>query len=205
MFKNFQDDHFLDEEKSLLDSTQDLLKSPDSSKSTTPETSLPVKKVTLKRNISIFPEMFETKLDEDKKTYTEITTASEPEKKIIKISELSTKDRLEMRAKKFGAGNTFAVDTDSVPPKNKLEARAARFGVTSVSNTSNQSSDTSSDVLKKRAERFGAISIDVKQTEYEEKMLKRKERFGADNKTNVTNSDYAEKARLRLERFKQTT
>lgn len=196
------DDDLESEEKSLLDSTNDLLKSPDSSKSTTPETSAPPKKITLKRNAIIEAPILEHKTVSDEKN------DSEPDKKVIKISELSAQDRLEMRAKKFGGNST--ISGSSLPSQSKLDARAARFGLSS-SNTSSSNTITfnsSTDALKKRAERFGAISDTVKKTEYEEKLLKRKERFGNEGKISVSSTpsdvDYEEKARLRMERFKQT-
>jgi len=191
------------EEKSLLDSTHDLLKSPDSSKSSTPESAPPPKKISLKRNVCI-----ETPVFPDEKTDSTLSDkndSSEPDKKVVKISELSAKDRLEMRAKKFGAN--ASVTADSTPSSTKLDARAVRFGV-SAPISSTVSNNSTPDVLKKRAERFGAISTVAKKSEYEEKLMKRKERFGSEGKITITsptkNSDeLAEKARLRLERFKQ--
>lgn len=206
-----QDDD-LDEEKSLLDSTHDeILQSPsESTKSTSPENiSVPIKKVTLKRNISVTVPIIEAalKTDDAEKQKLLSTSSSEPDKKVIKMSELTAKDRLELRAKKFGS--------ESVGAK---EARAARFGIakeaisSEKSTTANPSSPASIDLLKKRAERFGmAIAPEVKKSEVEEKLTKRAERFGASGKkaitgppaTTATKSVYAEKARARLERFKQ--
>lgn len=190
------------EEKALLDTTNDLLKSPDSSKSTTPETPVP-KKISLKRNVVI-----ETPILEQPKKTDNSENESEPDKKIIKISELSAKDRMEMRAKKFGANSPTG---SALPSQSKLDARAARFGISS-SSTSSPSTNTSNvapEILKKRAERFGeTTSVTAKKSEYEEKLLKRKERFGAEGKVVISSStsdtDYKEKAKLRLERFKQT-
>lgn len=222
LFLSLKDD--LDnDEKSLLESTQELLKSPDSSKSTTPETQAPAKKVSLKRNIIVTPLIIEQKTESLEKTEddSEVLSADEPEKKVIKISELSAKDRLEMRAKKFGAIAASSTTTVGLPSKIKLDARAARFGISAAASaeTTETSSSTNSitapvsdEVLKKRAERFGAISEIVKKTEFEEKKVKRVERFGGEGKVPITGpasddatkTDYAEKARLRLERFKQT-
>ncbi|CAD7093009.1 unnamed protein product [Hermetia illucens] len=139
--------------------------------------------------------------------------ASDGAKTVIKLSELSMKDRLEMRAKKFGT----AASADTA----KL-ARAARFGqstnaesITSASSAT--SASTSIDTLKKRAERFGcSVSSRMVQLERKEKLMKRQERFGAgknDSDNSTTSSepkangtsatvDYAEKAKQRLERFK---
>lgn len=140
---------------------------------------------------------------------------NEPEKKIIKLNQLSAQERLEMRAKKFGSQPV---------PESKLQARAARFGTGTgdVSNAGTAPALVSMDALKKRAERFG-VSVSDKMTkiEQQEKLQKRQERFGggspggdpkltATGKVAITASsgsaktDYAERARLRLERFKNT-
>lgn len=135
---------------------------------------------------------------------------------VVKLSQLSMKDRLEMRAKKFGT----LVTGDAA----KI-ARAERFG-TAASNASASSGDgvgskvtvkSAADVelLKKRAERFGgSVSNTMVKIELNEKLLKRQERFGAT--TNVSGkveskpitshaaTEYAEKAKQRLERFKTT-
>jgi SAP domain-containing ribonucleoprotein len=137
--------------------------------------------------------------------------SSEPEKKIVKITTLSSQERLEMRAKKF-SGNGSATAASETPSDDKLTARAARFGITAPTTSSTAKTITgptavSDEVLKKRAERFGAISTDVKKIELNEKLQKRKERFGVAGKavvSSTTTADQAEKARLRLERFKQT-
>lgn len=136
---------------------------------------------------------------------------------LSKLSQLSMKERLEMRAKKFGA----PASGDAA----KL-ARAERFGLA----TSNASADggggglggkssvkSAADVelLKKRAERFGgSVSNTMVKIEMSEKMLKRQERFGTTTSvsakveskpiTTQAANDYAEKAKQRLERFKTT-
>ncbi|KAG5681042.1 hypothetical protein PVAND_010508 [Polypedilum vanderplanki] len=205
------DDDLDNEEKSLLESTKDLLQSPQTSNSnsTTPETPAPAKKITLKRNIITVQPLLEQKSETEEKD----DDSSEPSKKTIKISELTAKDRLEMRAKKFGAAVSASNTTNSIlPSQDKLSARAARFGLSTSSNLNSTSNGNtaSTDVLKKRAERFGAISNDVKKTEYEDKLLKRKERFGESVSTgkvtisNTIKDEYAEKAQARLERFKTT-
>lgn len=142
---------------------------------------------------------------------------------VIKLSQLTMKERLELRAKKFGAPVTGDVA--------KL-ARAERFGnVTAPAKTDDlltQNNAPNLDVLKKRAERFGgSVSNAMTTIEQKEKLLKRQERFGntpsmvtpsgvtpstaspgtvtpstaTQGSTEVAN-DYAEKAKLRLERFK---
>lgn len=143
---------------------------------------------------------------------------------VVKLSQLTMKERLELRAKKFGApvGNSDVA---------KL-ARAERFGnITAPAKTDNsitQNNAPNLDVLKKRAERFGgSVSNAMTTIEQKEKLLKRQERFGntpstvtpsgvtpsstspgtvtpstaTPGSTEVTN-EYAEKAKLRLERFK---
>lgn len=205
-----KDDDIDEDEKSLLDSTHDLLKSPESSKSSTPETPA-VKKVSLKRNTSIAMPVIEKNDEATEKPST--NTSGEPEKKVIKISKLSEQERLELRAKKFSV-NENTTTTSSLDGEDKLMTRAARFGITAPNTTvaTSKSSITapttvSEVVLKKRAERFGAISSDVKKLELDEKLQKRKERFGMAEKVTLTSAaatEQAEKARLRLERFKTT-
>lgn len=148
------------------------------------------------------------KLDDDS---ADATNGDGDDKKVLKLSELTMKERLELRAKKFGA----APSVDALK-----QARAERFGVTAETKTAAksesgtgkiESAPVSVDVLKKRAERFGgSVSTVMNKIENKEKLLKRQERFGA-NATNTTAtatadpkvaSEYAEKAKLRLERFK---
>lgn len=198
-----------DDSKSLLDSTHDLLKSPDSSKSTTPEQTTPqAKKVSLKRNISIPIPIIDSKANNDE---TPESAAAEPEKKVVKLAVLTEMERLELRAKKFGgsAATATPASTTNVGSQDKKDARAARFGVSAAV----ASAAPSDEILKKRAERFGAISGEVKKVELNEKLQKRKERFGGatataaaseEKVTPAVTSEYAEKARLRLERFKTT-
>lgn len=137
---------------------------------------------------------------------------------VVKLSQLSMKERLEMRAKKFGA----PVTGDAA----KL-ARAERFGTTSDEKPSVNRGALSAekiaadvDLLKKRAERFGgSVSNTMVKIEQNEKLLKRQERFGAgttitgtvntttaikDPESTQATNTYAEKAKLRLERFKTT-
>lgn len=137
---------------------------------------------------------------------------------VVKLSQLTMKERLELRAKKFGAPVTGDVA--------KL-ARAERFGnVTAPAKTDNsitQNNAPNLDVLKKRAERFGgSVSNAMTTIEQKEKLLKRQERFGNAPSTVTTSTttpgtvtpstatpvstevanEYEEKAKLRLERFK---
>lgn len=207
----------MEEEKSLLDSTHDdMLKSPsDSAKSTSPESipAQPAKKVSLKRNISVTVPIVASKPAEETETISD-DPAGEPDKKVVKISELTAKDRLELRAKKFaGSDAPSAV----AAPSDRLQARAARFGITTSTEkeaTKAVTSSVSLEVLKKRAERFGTVLVpELKKHEWEEKAQKRAERFGGSEKVPITgpattaitgSAEMAEKALKRLERFKQT-
>lgn len=142
--------------------------------------------------------------------------AEDTDKKVVKLSELTAKERLELRAKKFGA--PIAAESLKV-------ARSERFGLTAItsktesvsspSSTKNGNSSTANvDLLKKRAERFGgSVSKVMNKIENLEKLQKRNERFGKANENkedkvtvsgSVTSEQMAEKARLRLERFKTT-
>lgn len=207
----------------------------DDESSSTP--TVPQKKVALKRNISISvptPAAVTTSVDANESNK-EATVegkngtdqkSDEPEKKVVKLNQLSAQERLEMRAKKFGATPT----SDS-----KLQERAARFGLESDSKSAPSSGTSASNLeaLKKRAERFG-VSVSDKMTklDQQDKLQKRQERFaGAKTETSTTTitsstvttpkltatgkvaitanssstgskTDYAERARLRLERFK---
>lgn len=212
---------------------------------TTP--AVPQKKVALKRNISITvptpaaaatpaTATEESKKDSDGENGTD-QKSDEPDKKVVKLTQLTALERLELRAKKFGA---------APPSDSKLQARAARFGLESESKTTPSGTTTSNvsslEALKKRAERFGVSTSDkLTKLDQQEKLLKRQERFAgtaaaaatAATTTTTTDSstvavttpkltatgkvaitansssssskiDYAERARLRLERFKNT-
>lgn len=213
----------MDEEKSLLDSTHDeILKSPaGSTKSSSPEVpAIPAKKVSLKRNISVtIPSLESSKTKVTSSDDSLNDSGTDPDKKIIKLSELTSQSRIEMRAKKFGAA--AATTESAAATTDRKEARAARFGITPIvstpatptNNKIASAAPVSLEVLKKRAERFGtATAPAVKSTQLDEKLQKRQERFGsvaitapsatASTPTATGTSDYAEKARLRAERFK---
>lgn len=167
------------------------------------------------------------------------------EKKVIKLSALTAKERLELRAKKFGV---------PIAPESAKLARSERFGTSAVSAPDSSTPSVAPtaaakgnsastikankepatvDLLKKRAERFGgSVSKVMTKIENTEKLQKRNERFGAAKATaqvtiestttktavvatatTTTTStpvvapagakdEFAEKARLRLERFK---
>lgn len=193
--------------------------------------SIPQKKVALKRNISISvstpitptvnvaSNINDTVNKNEVDNKTDNTTTGEPEKKVIKLNQMSAQERLEMRAKKFGSQAATDVSSNS-----KLQARAARFGLGGASNTGltgnggTTNNLVSLDALKKRAERFGAnVSDKVTKLEQDEKLQKRQERFGqaagvkltatgkvAITANSSTSTDYSERARLRLQRFKNT-
>lgn len=251
VFNLNQDDELDEETKSYLNSTtaqdEDAIlsspkgstssKSPENPPESTSAASAPTqaKKVVLKRKLLPSVSLTESEppktstetkvLKLDEKTSTESLGESSngnSDNNVVKLSELTMKERLELRAKKFGAAPTG----DAA----KL-ARAERFGITSTATTAAAAKDSKGpltitktapdvDLLKKRAERFGgSVSNTMVSIEQKEKLLKRQERFGgASNtvtgtvKTTTTTapissqaaSDYAEKAKLRLERFKTT-
>lgn len=77
--------------------------------------------------------------------------------------------------------------------------RAERFNDARLSNKKEINLDVN--VLKKRAERFGqSVSTVMTTLEIDEKLEKRKERFGIASNGSVPQND---KAKQRLERFKQ--
>ncbi|KAI4503018.1 hypothetical protein M0802_002062 [Mischocyttarus mexicanus] len=125
------------------------------------------KKIVLNRN----PVIEDIKLDEVEKHESD-TKSSEnvcPEKKIIKLSELGTKElrNLDYHYRKL----------------QKKEARSARFSVNNQNNKSAASVKTpvhtTYEVLKKRAERFGmSVSSLMDKAELEARIEKRKARFG---------------------------
>ncbi|RZF45421.1 hypothetical protein LSTR_LSTR002864 [Laodelphax striatellus] len=150
------------------------------------------KKITLNRFTSISAHSEKENQNETEKQ-SEEKESTEPEKKIVKISSFSVKERLELRAQKFGVPLSDAA---------KKEARAARFGI-SGSQPSNQVATT--EVLKKRAERFGAtVSPHLQKTELNDKKKSRAERFGLTSSTPsaTDKSSLDEKKKLRAERFK---
>lgn len=92
------------------------------------------------------------------------------DKKVIKLSQLSAKDRLEMRAKKFGVPLT--IDARRV-------VRAERFGIGGASQSISLNNSPNVDVLKQRAERFGTnVSSVITKLDNDERLKRRQERFG---------------------------
>lgn len=154
-------------------------KEPEKRKMPAEENNTPAKKVILNRK-NIIEEIKEDVVQKEEESNDKALDSEEPEKKVIKLSEVGTKERLEMRAKKFGVPLS-----DSA----KKEARAARFNITSNNGTTASSKsaasiksstvETSFEVLKKRGERFGAnVSSLVEKAELDDKIAKRKARFG---------------------------
>ncbi|XP_057666315.1 SAP domain-containing ribonucleoprotein [Diorhabda carinulata] len=192
---NEDDDEHIDTNESVI-LENDLDESPNINKRKIEDTS-PIevkqpKKVVLNRNNINFGTDNEEKIEETivKTTTTDAIDKNE-EKKVIKLSDLTAKERLEMRAKKFGV---TALSMDA-----KRAARAERFGTTSSSSITSSKVNTSVDVLKQRAARFGgSVSSTMSNLENKEKLEKRKQRFGSVN--GVPEND---KAQIRLERFKQ--
>lgn len=180
----------------------------------------PPRKIVLKRKLVIAPPPDTPEVDKTKdspkilsdgeisndaeKSTDGHASGGESDKKVIKLSELSAKERLELRMKKFGT----PLSSDA-----KKIARAERFGTPASTTTSASSNGApaSIDVLKKRAERFGgSVSTTMTKIENQEKLKKRQERFGASTvagKISVSptaKSEYEAKAQQRLERFKTT-
>lgn len=130
------------------------------------------KKIVLNRKTVIEDIKVEEKLDKEKETpkTTENTAA---EKKVIKLSELSMQERLEMRKRKFGMPLSESA---------KKLARAARFNMSDNSSSAGSikgPENTSYETLKKRKERFGcSVSSVMEKAELQERIEKRKARFG---------------------------
>ncbi|XP_046743563.1 SAP domain-containing ribonucleoprotein [Diprion similis] len=170
-------DEILDEDAVLGDEEiEELSSKPDSQevgekrKLSTESNSGNSKKIVLNRN----PILEDIQSELIGKENNNKSDTSEPEKKVIKLSQLGVKERLEMRAKKFGVPLSESA---------KKEARSARFN----SNTQNSKSaasinvpvHTTFEVLKKRAERFGAsVSSVMEKAEMESRIEKRRARFG---------------------------
>ncbi|XP_060645704.1 enolase-phosphatase E1 [Drosophila nasuta] len=138
-----------------------------------------------------------------------------------KVGELSSQERLAMRAKKFGI-TVAAKDATAAASKSAASTAAAASPVVNKSssasikanNGNKETDEQQKEALKRRAERFGCVVPEKSpKTTADEKLQKRKERFGGGAATNTTatsptdvkgQGEWAEKARARLERFKTT-
>ncbi|KAH8404565.1 hypothetical protein KR215_000355, partial [Drosophila sulfurigaster] len=141
-----------------------------------------------------------------------------------KVGELSSQERLAMRAKKFGI-TVAAKDATAAASKSAASTAAAASPVVNKSssasikanNGNKETDEQQKEALKRRAERFGCVVPEKSpKTMADEKLQKRKERFGGGAATNATattatspteakgQGEWAEKARARLERFKTT-
>lgn len=209
-----------EEEKSLIlpPDENELLKSPSSEaaalsfsptdKSSLDEPAPPQpKKIVLKRKSSITPftidapapaAKVDSSTNEENGSDAKITKI-EVKPKIVKVSALTLEERLQMRAKKFGIEENKVQSSNS----NSLSSSA-------VSVAGKDIDPKQIETLKKRAERFGCVVAPaIAEITANERLEKRKQRFGdvsgdADKKSNDNQGKdlYAEKARLRLERFK---
>ncbi|XP_032678395.1 SAP domain-containing ribonucleoprotein isoform X2 [Odontomachus brunneus] len=173
-------EEILDEDEVLGDEEiEELSSKPDSQelskkrKLSTESNNGNTKKVVLNRK-SVLEEIKNDQVEKNENKSVKSAEAAPSEKKIIKLSELGVKERLEMRAKKFGMPLSEAA---------KKEARLARFNVNNQNNKSAASIKTpvhtTYEVLKKRAERFGtSVSTLMEKAELAERLEKRKARFG---------------------------
>ncbi|XP_011642654.1 SAP domain-containing ribonucleoprotein [Pogonomyrmex barbatus] len=167
-----EDEVLGDEEIEELSSKPDSQEIPEKRKLSIESNNTNAKKIVLNRK-PVLEEIKNDQVEKKENKTVKVPEITPPEKKIIKLSELSTKERLEMRAKKFGMPLSEAA---------KKEARLARFN----SNQNNKSAasiktpvPTTYEVLKKRAERFGSsVSTLMEKAELAERLEKRKARFG---------------------------
>ncbi|XP_034191396.2 SAP domain-containing ribonucleoprotein isoform X3 [Osmia lignaria lignaria] len=148
-------EEILDEDAVLGDEEiEELSSKPDSQevekkRKLSTESNMNAKKIVLNRK----PVIEEVKNEQTEKAEidTKTTEVAPAERKIIKLSELGVKERLEMRAKKFGLPLSEAAKKEH----------------------------TTYEVLKKRAERFGtSVSTLMEKAELEARIEKRKARFG---------------------------
>lgn len=148
------------------------------------------------------------KLTERKEANIIEATDNTVKSKLAEVEKLTPEERMKKRAEKFGG----AVNLDV-----KKQMRAERFGLASgnkstvVSGTTGKTAVNADDVdrLKKRAERFGAVtSTSLSKVDQDERKRKRAERFGTSVTTsaktislNSTDSDLEAKKKKRAERF----
>lgn len=133
-----------------------------------------------------------------------------------KLTALTLDDRLKLRAQKFGLETTSSISSTVKSNKSSI-----------ISSSLNISDEKQVELLKKRAERFGCVvSTKMAKLEEQERLLKRKQRFGGgstvleEDSTKISNganssvssstktdspAKWDEKAKKRLERFSETT
>lgn len=218
------------EEDAILETPTEIkqLSLPQGAQSATSPEATPHKKIVLKRKLVTEVTVSDSARDaataasseaaESKVAKVESSDSEEGgDKGVVKVAQLTALERLELRAKKFGA----APSRDAAK-----QARAERFGLgataaeeangqkpESAGKLSREGTAVSVDVLKKRAERFGgSVSTVMSKLDNAEKLKKRQERFGqaatnsgtetAANADPKVAGEYAEKAKLRAERFK---
>ncbi|XP_024868659.1 SAP domain-containing ribonucleoprotein [Temnothorax curvispinosus] len=168
-----EDEVLGDEEIEELSSKPDSQEVPEKRKLSIETNNTNAKKIVLNRK-PVLEEIKNDQVEKKENKGAKVLEDAPPEKKIIKLSELSTKERLEMRAKKFGVPLSETA---------KKEARLARFNVNNQNNKSAASIKTpvptTYEMLKKRAERFGSsVSTLMEKAELAERLEKRKARFG---------------------------
>lgn len=163
-------DEEIEEFSSKPDSQEPL---PEKRKLSTESNNVNAKKIVLNRK-PVLEEIKDDQVEKNENKNIKMPEIIPPEKKIIKLSELGVKERLEMRAKKFGVPLSESA---------KKEARLARFNTNNQNNKSAASVKTpvhtTYEVLKKRAERFGtSVSTLMEKAEMAERLEKRRARFG---------------------------
>lgn len=172
---------------------EDTVTSTPSGKTDTQDNGPPAKKITLNRKAlsQAAPNTDDAADQEDK------PKSDGEDKKVVKLSEISMKERLALRAVKFGSPVSAEAKKvaraarfgEPTSADSKKEARAARFGLSATSVTSaGNVPEVNVDLLKKRAERFGIQpGSKVEVVEMEEKKKKRLERFGSTPNEAATN------------------
>ncbi|KAL3289580.1 hypothetical protein HHI36_022994 [Cryptolaemus montrouzieri] len=148
------------EESSL--NSQSFKSSPDDANGLEKKT----RKIKLQREIpSIYDTISKGKIEKPSEN-TETIESAEPKPKVIKLSGISVKERLELRAKKFGVQLTGSA---------KLMARAERFN-----SLESEPKNVEIEKLKIRAERFGgSVAKTMTNIEMKEKLEARKARFAS--------------------------